>query len=376
MKKVTVLGCGMVGRTIAHDLASRYCVTVADRSQENLDSLNAGVKKFQLDLSVKKHVRNLIADEDLVIGALPGFMGYEALATVIECGKSIIDISFFPQDALDLDIPAKEKDVTAVVDCGIAPGVDNIILGYHYTRMQVHSFTCLVGGLPVQRTLPFQYKAPFSPIDVIEEYTRPARMIINGNIVSRPALSEPFMVEFDGVGTLEAFNTDGLRSLLYTMPVPEMKEVTLRYPGHRQLMEYFSQMGFFSDQKITVSGKEISPVDFTSQMFFSKWKYEEGEEDLTVMRVIVSGSENGLPKTYSYDLLDRYDRQTKTRSMSRTTGYTCAAVATMLLEDKLKLKGIVVPEYLGKDEEAYRFVLNYLDQRGVRFVLTQKNGYE
>jgi len=360
----------MVGRTIAQDLATRYAVTVADHHQGNLDLLQTGVAKIQTDLSVAKNVEDVIRDADLVIGAVPGFMGYKTLETVINAGKNVVDISFFPEDALALDALAKSKNVTAVVDCGVAPGMDNILLGFHYSRMKVQSFTCMVGGLPRVRTMPFQYKAPFSPVDVLEEYTRPARLIENGNIVVKPALSEPHLVEFDQAGTLEAFNTDGLRSLLFTMPVREMKELTLRYPGHRQLMEDFSRMGFFDSTPVTVNGVQISPIEFTAKMFFPKWKYEDGEQDITVMRVIISGTENEKPKTYTYDLYDTYDAKTNTRSMSRTTGFTCTAVATMLLEGTYGEKGIIVPEYLGKDTAHVKFVLEYLKQRGVEYKRT------
>ena len=370
VKKVTVLGSGMVGRTIAQDLSTRYRVTAVDLQQDNLDLLYAGIDKIQTDLAEARNVQDVIRDADMVIGAVPGFMGFKTLETVIDAGKDVVDISFFPEDALELDYKAKQKNVTAVVDCGVAPGMDNILLGFHYNRMHVRSFTCMVGGLPRVRTLPFQYKAPFSPIDVLEEYTRPARLIENGNIVTKPALSEPHFVEFENAGTLEAFNTDGLRSLLYTMPVHDMKELTLRYPGHRQLMEDFSRMGFFSTKPITVNGVSISPLTLTAKMFFPQWQYQPGEEDLTVMRIVISGTENDLPKTYTYNLFDAYDRQTHTRSMSRTTGYTCTAVATMILEDTYAQKGIIVPEYLGRDETHVQRILSYLKQRGVEYKLT------
>ncbi|HZG00514.1 MAG TPA: saccharopine dehydrogenase C-terminal domain-containing protein, partial [Chitinophagales bacterium] len=186
MKNVTVLGSGMVGRTIAKDLATRYKVTVADLHQGNLDLLHSGVEKIKTDLSKAENVEDAVRNADLVIGAVPGFMGYRTLETVIQAGKNIVDISFFPEHALDLDALAKKQNVTAVVDCGVAPGMDNVLYGFHYHRMEVRSFTCMVGGLPRERALPFQYKAPFSPIDVLEEYTRPARLMENGVVVTKP----------------------------------------------------------------------------------------------------------------------------------------------------------------------------------------------
>ena len=126
-------------------------------------------------------------------------------------------------------------NVTAIVDFGVAPGIPNLLLGYHQNTMKIDVYKCYVGGLPKKRTMPFQYKAPFSPVDVIEEYTRPARYVVNGEIVVKEALSEPEFLEFDEIGTLEAFNTDGLRSLLFTNDIPNKIEKTLRYPDERSV---------------------------------------------------------------------------------------------------------------------------------------------
>jgi len=369
MSSITVLGAGMVGRAMAIDLAKKHSVTSADLRKKNLDLLPAGIKKVEADLSDQNQIREMIGDADLVIGAVPGFMGFRMLKTVIESKKNIVDISFFPEDALELDELAKKNGVVAIVDCGVAPGMDNIILGYHAERMQVENFLCLVGGLPFKRTMPFQYKAPFSPADVLEEYTRPARYVVNGKIVVMPALSEVEDIHFDEVGTLEAFNSDGLRSLMQTMKVPNMKEKTLRYHGHAKLMKQLREMGFFSHEEISVRGQKVKPIDVTSAIFFPKWKYHEGEDEFTVMRVVVEGKENGKPKTYQYDLFDRYDQQTKTSSMERTTGYTCTAAANMVLDGLYSQKGISPPEYLGKDEKCFRFMLDYLKERNVIYRL-------
>ncbi|MBU6204832.1 MAG: saccharopine dehydrogenase NADP-binding domain-containing protein [Bacteroidetes bacterium] len=372
MKQVVVLGAGMIGRTIATELAERYAVRCCDVSQQNLRLLAAhkNISLLICNVRVEKELHKAIEDADLVIGAVPGFMGYDMLQRVIKAGKNIVDISFFSEDALTLDALAKKNQVTAIVDCGLAPGMDNVILGYHSTKMNVVDFVCMVGGLPKRRTLPFQYKAPFSPIDVLEEYTRPARIVENHQLVVKPALSEPELIEFDEVGTLEAFNTDGLRSLIKTMPVKNMKEITLRYPGHRQLMEAIRDMGFFNQEEVDLHGMRVKPIDVTAQLFFPKWKYEQGEEEFTVMRIIISGEENGKSITYTYNLYDEYDKAKQTSSMARTTGFTCCAAAELILQNKFTQKGIIVPEYLGKKEKAYRFILDYLSERNIHYKQT------
>ncbi len=372
-KKITVLGAGMVGRTLATDLSKQYDVTSADISNQNLLLLkkSAKVKTVIADLSDAKQIQKVIKDADLVMGAVPGFMGFNMLKAVLDAKKNIVDISFFPEDPFRLDILARENKVTAVVDCGVAPGMDNIILGYHNKRMKVSRFVCMVGGLPVERKMPWQYKAPFSPIDVIEEYTRPARLVEKGEVVTKPALTECEFINFAGVGTLEAFNTDGLRTLL-SMDIPEMAEKTLRYPGHVDLMKTFRDAGFFSNDEIEVKGKKISPVDVTSKILFPQWKYEEGEEDFTVMRVIVEGEEKGKKKRYTYDLFDRYNHTTKTSSMARTTGYTATAAANLLLNGQYKRKGIISPEMLGEDAGCFDFILSYLKERKVNYQLKEE----
>lgn len=372
-KKVTVLGAGMVGRTLAIDLAKQYDVTSADISEQNLKLVRkaAKVKTAEADLSSAEEIQKVIAHADLVIGAVPGFMGFNMLKAVLNAKKNIVDISFFPEDPFRLDLLARQNKVTAVVDCGVAPGMDNIILGYHYKRMKVSRFVCMVGGLPAERKLPWQYKAPFSPIDVIEEYTRPARLVEKSEIVTKPALSEPEFINFDGVGTLEAFNTDGLRTLL-TMDIPDMAEKTLRYPGHIDLMKIFRDAGFFSSDEIDLKGTKVRPVDVTSKILFPQWKYEEGEEDFTVMRVIVEGEEKDKKKRYTYDLFDRYNHETKTSSMARTTGYTATAAANLLLNGQYKKEGIISPEMLGEENGCFDFILSYLKYRGVNYKVKEE----
>src|SRR6187399_117584 len=331
--KVAVLGSGMVGSAIAMDLASRHHVTAFDVSNENLELLkkrNPRIETQQADLRNYALYPHLLSSFDIVVTAVPGFMGYKTLEAAINCGKNIVDISFFPEDVLQLDQLAKEKGVTVITDCGVAPGMSNFIIGHHNEEMKIDSLEIYVGGLPKVRKKPFQYKAPFSPADVIEEYTRPARLMENGHIIVRPALSEVEWIHFENLGTLEAFNTDGLRSLLYTMPhIKNQKEKTMRYPGHVDIIISLKESNFFSEKPIEVNGVEVSPLKVTSQILFNEWKLGLEEEELTVMKVVLHGE----GKTIEWSLLDYYDRETKTSSMARTTGYTCTAAVNLLAQD-------------------------------------------
>lgn len=367
--KIAVLGAGMVGRAIAIDLAHQYSVTSFDVSEQSLLLLqekNNAIATVKADLTDYAGYPALLEGFDFAVTAVPGFMGYRTLEAVINAGKNVVDISFFPEDALALDALAKSKGVTAIVDCGVAPGMSNLILGYHNSRMKVTGFECMVGGLPKIRVKPFEYKAPFSPIDVIEEYTRPARLMENGEIVTKPALSEAELLQFDKVGTLESFNTDGLRSILFTMGhIPNMKEKTLRYPGHIDLIKNMIAGGFFSETPVMVNGQSITPLQFSSQVLINQWKLEAQEPEFTIMRITVSGTENGIPKTIQYDLFDEYDATTQTSSMSRTTGYTCTAGLNLLAKGMFTQKGVFPPELVGSDAACFDFILNYLAERGV-----------
>lgn len=372
--KIAVLGAGLVGRTIAIDLCKKYDVTSFDVSQAALDLLakkEPRIATIKADLSNYAAYPKLLASFDFVVTAVPGFMGYKTLQAVIMAKKNVADISFFPEDALDLDALAKENNVTAIVDCGVAPGMSNYVIGYHNAKMKVTSFECMVGGLPVKRVSPFEYKAPFSPIDVIEEYTRPARIMEGGRIVTKLALSEPELIDFDPVGTLESFNTDGLRSILYTMGhIPNMKERTLRYPGHIDIIKAMMRAGFFETKPVSIKGVKISPLEFSSALLIDQWRSAPDEDEFTLMRIKVSGTKKDKEKTVTYDLFDRYDPATGMSSMSRTTGYTCTASLNLIMNGMFTEKGVFPPELIGSNEKCFQFVLQYLKERGVNYTVT------
>jgi lysine 6-dehydrogenase len=372
MKKIAVLGAGLVGKAMAIDLAKNFEVTSIDINELALSELSSvGIKTQKADLTNTTVLSALIQSFDLVVGAVPGFMGFETCKTVIEAGKDMVDISFFPEDPFLLDELAKKNNVTVVTDCGVAPGMGNIILGYHNQKMKIDSYECLVGGLPVVREWPYEYKAVFSPIDVIEEYIRPARYVQNGAVVVREALSDAELIHFEEVGTLESWNSDGLRSLIKTMShIPHMIEKTLRYPGCIEYLRVLRETGFFSYDEVEVKGVKIRPIDLTAKLLFPKWKLKPGEEEFTVMRIRMSGEENGQQRNIQYNLYDRTEKSSGTLSMARTTGYTCTAAVHLVVDGKYDRKGISPPEYLGEEENNFHFILSYLKERGVSYKLT------
>ncbi|MGI9531462.1 saccharopine dehydrogenase C-terminal domain-containing protein [Lutimonas sp.] len=377
MNNIIVIGAGMVGSAMAIDMAKKHKVTLTDINIKVLEGIKKKHPSLQiqtLDVTNTEALKNAIQPFDLVICAVPGFLGFNTLKNILEAEKNVVDISFFPENSLDLHELAKRKNVTAIVDCGVAPGMDNVILGYYNEIMKLTDFECLVGGLPKEKKWPFAYKAPFSPIDVIEEYTRPARYVENGHEVVKEALTDCDFVHFDKIGTLESFNSDGLRSIIHTMPhIPNMKEKTLRYPGHVEYIRVLKESGFFNESKIEINGTSISPLEFTSKVLFKEWKLENNEEELTVMRITLKGENSqGQIEEIRYDLHDEYCTDTNTSSMSRTTGYTATAAANLFLEGLFKEKGVFPPELVGKHESCFHYFLNYLKERNVHYIKSSR----
>ena len=372
MQRVIVLGGGMIGSAIGADLCKDYDVTVADKNTEQLKLLKSiyKIKTRIIDINTTD-VSELVKEFSLVIVAVPGFMGFDTLRKVISAGKDVVDISFFERDPFELDELASMMNVTAVVDCGISPGLSNIILGFHNEWMTVDSYKCYVGGLPFKRKWPYEYKAFFSPIDVIQEYVRQARIFKDGNLVIKDALSDPEIMNVEGVGTLEVFNTDGLRTLLKTMKIPNMIEKTIRYHGHSDLMKIYRETGFFNEEEIQINGNAIRPIDLTTKLLFPFWKPEKNEDEFTILKIIISGEEENRQKEYVYELFDRFDHETNTTSMARTTGYTCTSVARLVLEGKLINKGICPPEYIGAIPGYYDKIINMLKQKNINIKITE-----
>ena len=353
-QRVVVLGAGRVGKAIAGDLAAEFEVTSADKNEDALGFLAShyGVRPRVTDLSDPKAVSSALGDADLVICAVPGFMGFNTLKTVIENGKNVVDISFFAEDAFELDELAKKRNVTAAVDCGVAPGTPDFLAGMHVRQMQIEDFEFMIGGLHFSRSGREEYLPTFSPSDVWEEYTRPARYVKDGRLITMPPLSEPEIVEFKIGGhelRLEAFNTDGLRTLIRTMKgrIPNMKEKTLRFPGH---IAYITEL--------QETGREWIP---------DTWTPSDDENEFTIMRISIRGSEGGSPKRITYTMFVTYDRERRMSSMSSVTGHSCTGVARCILDGMYRRVGISAPSDVGEAPGCAERILSHLKARGILF---------
>lgn len=357
--KVLILGCGMQGRIVAGDLSMSYMVTVLDIDKSNLAQLRCpGVKKIQFDIKDQKKLVRLMSNYDLVVGALPARFGFYSMECAIEAGVDMVDMSYSPADPLLLDKEAKKTRIRIVPDAGYAPGLSNILIGEAYTRIgKVENLKIMVGGIPKKPIPPFNYRITWSPSDLIEEYTRPARIYRNYHVVSVPALTglEEFYIR--GIGRLEAFYTDGLRTLLNTMrKIRNMEEKTIRYPGHAAIFKTLIECGFFSNKEVKVGGNNILCNEFTFE-YLRKQLSKGPEYDLTILIIEINGKRR-------YCIIDYYDTKNKITSMARMTGYTCAVISRCIKE--YPEYGIIPPEYLGMRSEFYNFVIKELKKRRVK----------
>lgn len=374
MVKIAVLGGGLVGTPMALDLNmdENIEVKLADINVQNLNRAKSeGIECFQMDVLEGSNLETFIEDVDYVINALPGEIGYQSLKRCVLKGKSGIDIAFYPEDFSELNEIAIENGASWIVDMGVAPGMSHLLSAYATTQLdETDEIKIYVGGLPKDTHSYWQYKAPFSPSDVLEEYTRPARFVRNGEEISMPALSEPEIIEFPVVGKLEAFNSDGLRSLIKSLNVENMIEKTLRYPGYIEKINVLKETGLFSQIEINLNGCKIKPLDVVSQLLFDQWKLEENEVDFTVMQIRVKGKMKGEEKEIVYDLYDEYDPATAIHSMARTTGYTATSALGAMIDGLFNIPGVHPPEFLAFYENVVSDILDRLKKRGVLYKKT------
>jgi lysine 6-dehydrogenase len=369
--KVLVVGSGKVGSEIARDLARSSevdSVIVADALPKNLKNVRGyeKIKTRRLDISQRKPLLETMRSVDLICGALPGRLGFQLMTHAVEAHRDLVDISYTPENPFKLHRQARDQENVVVPQCGVAPGFTNMCVGDASRRLgTMTKVRVFVGGLPQRPTPPLNYRIVFSLEDVINEYSRPARVIENGKEKMVDALSRRGFFNFPGVGRLEYFITDGLGSLPRSFPkVREMFEYTLRYPGHAEMMNTLRILGFFDREEMQVNGFSIAPRRLSIALL--KGAMSLGRpEDLLALRVEVEGK-LGRKSLLSYRMLDYYDPKSKVSAMARTTAYPCTSAALLVGQKKLKSVGVVTPEKIANNPEHFGFVMSRLKSRGVR----------
>tara|TARA_X000001036_G_scaffold13579_1_gene11580 strand:+ start:433 stop:1584 length:1152 start_codon:yes stop_codon:yes gene_type:complete len=361
---IAVIGTGMVGRLIAVELSKKYQVYAIDNNTNNLsklDKYNNRIITKEMDIRNEPFL-NSLEDAEIIINCVPGFMGFETSKKILE-KKTCVDISFMPEDCNKLNKIAKKAETALYPDAGVAPGLSNIIVGNLTTKQKIDEIKIMVGGLPIEKNPPWNYKAPFSPIDVIEEYTRPARIKRNGIIETVRPLTGLINFEFENVGKLEAFLTDGLRTLLtteLTKNTSTLLEYTIRYPGHSKKISDLIENGKFDDTVKTINGKLTSQREITSKELFKEWKLAENDKEFTLLVITAKTREGDEISCIVYD-----EWRGGWSSMSRTTGLTACAITNLIIDKKLKKVGVITPEDLGTNQDYFDYIINYLKERKI-----------
>jgi len=381
--KVLIIGCGNIGSVSAQDLVKSVPSTeivVADKNEKRAKDVAEKIEKDNvswtgLDTSNHGELVNTLKGFDLAMGFLPGNLGYGLCKACIDAGKDLVDVSYMAENPMTLNASAAKAGVTIVPDCGLAPGISNVLVGHAVGKLdEVKAVHVMVGGLPEKPVPPLGYTITWSPESLIDEYTRKVVIVKKGRKVEIEALSGVEAITFPKVGELEAFYTDGLRTLLYTMEnVEEMWEKTLRYLGHAEKIKAFQTLGFFDEKKIDVEGVNVSPRKLTVKLIGEKlWKPEV--KDIVVLKVEVVGVENGKKTSYSYHLLDNYDKKQGITAMARTTAYPASIVAQLMLKKAVKEKGVVPPEKIGMDKKLFSQFSDGLKKRGIKVSETRVVG--
>jgi len=372
--QVLVLGSGNIGSTAAGDIArsmssshiviadqdAKRARTVADQIGEN------NVSWVHLNAANRGKLLRTLKDCDLAMGFLPGNLGYSLMKACIEARKDLVDVSYMAENPFRLHQAATSAGITIVPDCGLAPGISNFIVGHAFQNLdKTKAVHVMVGGLPEKPIPPLGYIVTWSPESLIDEYTRKAIIVKRGRRVKVEALSGKENIEFPEVGKLEAFFTDGLRTLLYTIHgVRDMWEKTLRYPGHAEKIKLLEAMGLFKKEKIKVEGVEVSPRRLTVKLLEQTLRKPE-VKDFVALKVEVCGVKNSEETAYIYHMLDTCDRKRGITAMARTTAYPMSIVAQLILNGIIKEKGVVPPEKLGMEDHAFSLFRNGLEKRGI-----------
>ena len=360
---IAVIGTGMVGRLIAVELSRDYQVYAIDNSSENLNLLkkyNPKIITNKIDIVKKDFLADLNAD--LIVNCVPGFMGFDTSKKILK-EKTCVDISFMPEDCYDLEDYANKAETALYPDAGVAPGLSNIIVGNLISNYDIDEIKIMVGGLPKEKNPPWNYKAPFSPIDVIEEYTRPARIKENGQIKTVKALTGKINFEVEEIGKLEAFLTDGLRTLLnskLTNDIPTLLEYTIRYPGHSNMVSELIHSGKLDNITISHNGKTVNQKEFTTKKLFKEWELAETDKEFTLLIITAKTMDSQEISCVVYD-----EWRDGWSSMSRTTGLTACAIANLVLEKGLKNTGVIPPEQLGSNQDYFDYIINYLKEKKI-----------
>ena len=357
--RMLVLGAGLQGSACAYDLLQQPDVTevrLADLRPDHLPDFIAPYSGKRLiptplDVRDREALRALVRESDAVMCALPYYFNFEVAKHAAEAGVHYADLGgnteiVFQQRELDRE--AREHGVTIIPDCGLAPGMVNILAELGIASMDtVDKLRIYVGGLPQNPEPPLNYQIVYSLEGVLDYYTTLSWVLRDGKRVQVKALSERESAQFPKpVGELEAFHTAGGLSTMafrYEGKIPSMEYKTLRYPGHAHIMEAIRELGLLDLEPVDVKGVKVVPRDLFAAAAGPRLTKTRGR-DLVALRVTVDGMTNGRPAHRAWELLDYYDAEHGISAMMRTTGYSLAITGLMQARGQIGKAGVFTPD--------------------------------
>ncbi|MDB4888290.1 MAG: Saccharopine dehydrogenase [Gemmatimonadetes bacterium] len=357
--RMLVLGAGLQGSACAYDLLQNPEVTQVRLADLHFDHLPAFLKPLSgprllpttLDVRDREAVLALMRESDAVMSAIPYYFNLQLAECAVEAGVHFCDLGgnteiVFQQKALA--DRAAAKGITVVPDCGVAPGMVNILAQYGISQLDaVDSVRIYVGGLPQSPEPPLNYQIVYSLEGVLDYYTTLSWVVRDGKRVHVTALSEREIVEFDKpAGSLEAFHTAGGLSTMafrYEGQIPTMEYKTLRYPGHAEMMENIRALGLLDLEPVDVKGVKVVPRDVFVSVVGPKLTKPQGK-DLLALRVTVTGMKDGAPAKRQFDLIDKFDEKNGISAMMRTTGYSLSITGQMQARGQVRPPGVWTPD--------------------------------
>jgi lysine 6-dehydrogenase len=356
--KMLVLGAGLQGSACAYDLLQDPDVTEVRLADIRIGELEpflapySGKRLIPTPLDVRDHdaVSGLMRDTDAVMCALPYYFNYDMAVCAVDAGVHFCDLGgnteiVFKQKTLHERARAEEASV--IPDCGLAPGMVNIIAEHGIQQLDaVDAVRIYVGGLPQNPEPPLNYQIVYSIEGVLDYYTTLSWVLRGGKRTRVKALSEREPVEFSKLGTLEAFHTAGGLSTMafrYEGTIPTMEYKTLRYPGHAQIMENIRDLGLLDLEPVEVKGNKVVPRDLFIATVGPRLRKPNGR-DFVALRVTVEGTKGKKKKRLGWELLDSYDEKTGISAMERTTGFSLAITGLMQARQQVKGAGVLTPD--------------------------------
>ncbi len=380
--RLLILGAGLQGSAAAYDLLQNPDVERVVLADQRVDLVRPFLEPHRRDPRLRLVVadaRNAIAVREAMKGvdaclvALPYYFNFEIARLAVDIGIHCCDLGgnteiVFRQ--MELDEAARTKNVSIIPDCGLAPGMVNILAAAGIQEVDsTDSVRIHAGGLPQHPTPPLNYQIVYSLEGVLDYYTTPSWVIREGEPHQVEALSEVERVDFpEPVGELEAFHTAGGLSTMawtYRGRVRTMEYKTLRYPGHAEILRAIRGLGLLSTEPVNVDGQSVIPRKAFIACAEPRLR-RPGGRDLVALRVEVEGVKDDAPRRIVYDLVDFYDEARGISAMERTTGYSLSITAQLQIEGRVLGPGVRTPDQAVPAD-------NYIDElaaRGIAVVQT------